>query len=100
MAGPEHLVVLSGLLFAVGMVGALARRNVVRVLLSLQVMLGAVSLALVALSRQHGDAEGQVVALLLALVGAAQGGAGVSLLVVWARGRARAGPADGSSFEC
>ena len=53
---PIELVVgLSAILFGIGVVGALVRRNIIVILMSIELMLNAVNLALVAFSRLHGD---------------------------------------------
>ena len=59
----DWFVALSGLLFAVGMAGVLVRRNALVVLLSIEIMLNAANLALVAFSRMHAAHDGQVLAI-------------------------------------
>ena len=70
---------LSAILFAVGAFGFLARRNIILMLVSVEVMLNAVNLSLVGFSRQLEDPSGQVLALFVIAVAAAEAGVGLGL---------------------
>jgi len=80
-------VVLSAILFAIGTVGALVRRNVVVVLLSIELMLNAVNLALVAFSRQWADHAGQMLVLMVIVVAAAEVAVGLGIVIALFRNR-------------
>jgi NADH-quinone oxidoreductase subunit K len=87
MLGPTvawYLVVAS-LLFATGSVGVLLRRSPLIVLLSLELMLNAANLALIALARQHGNGDGQIFALAVMAVAASEVVVGLGLIVAMAR---------------
>jgi NADH-quinone oxidoreductase subunit K len=74
-------LVLSALLFAIGAGGVLIRRSPLVILLCLELMLNAGNLALVAFSRMHGNAEGQVFALIVMVVAACEVVVGLGLIV-------------------
>lgn len=78
----EYYVVLASLLFLVGGVGFLVRRNVVVTLMSIELMLNAVNLALVAFNRQHsGNHTGQVFAFFLIAAEAAEVAVGLAIVL-------------------
>jgi len=83
----EHVIALSGLLFALGVAGALARRNLIVILMSIELMLDAVNLALVAFSRQHGDVSGQIFVLMVIVVAAAEVTVGLGIVISLFRNR-------------
>jgi NADH:ubiquinone oxidoreductase subunit K len=74
-------VVLSALIFAIGAGGILTRRNPLVVLLCLELMLNAGNLALVAFGRMHGSGDGQIFALIVMVVAAAEVVIGLGLIV-------------------
>ena len=80
-------LVLSALIFCVGLAGVLSRRNPLVVLLSLELLLNAGNLALVAFSRMWGNAEGQVFALIVMVVAACEVVVGLGLIVAIFRRR-------------
>jgi NADH-quinone oxidoreductase subunit K len=87
---PEHLggvQVLAALLFLIGAAGLLLRRNALLVLLSVELMLNAAALALVGFARTRADEHGQVLALLVAAIGVAEGGVGLALVIGLVRSR-------------
>ena len=71
----------SGLLFAVGLFGVLFRRNIIIVLMSLELMLSAANLAFVTFSRVHGKLDGQVMAFFSIAVAAAEAAVALSILI-------------------
>jgi NADH-quinone oxidoreductase subunit K len=87
MLSIEHYFFLSLALFLLGVVGVIMRRNPVVVLMSIELILNAVNINLVAFSRSFGDASGQAVAILLVLVAVAEAGVGLAIIVAFLRGR-------------
>lgn len=84
MFTPASVVLLSGVLFVVGAFGVIARRNLIIVLMSVEIMLAAGSLALVTFARMHGGeagAHGQVMVLLVMAVSAAEAAVGLAILM-------------------
>ncbi len=80
-------VILSAMLFAIGLVGFLARRNLIVIFLSTEIMLLAVVLNLVAMGRLHGGVQGQVFALFLLSIAAVEAGLALGLVVLLYRRR-------------
>ena len=74
-------------LFAIGVYGVLARRNAILVLMSLELMLNAVNVNLVAFSQVDGDITGQVFALFVITVAAAEVGIGLAIVILLFRNR-------------
>ena len=74
-------VVLSALIFAIGAVGVMTRRNPLVILLCLELMLNAGNLALIAFARAHGNGDGQVLALIVMVVAACEVVVGLGLIV-------------------
>ena len=83
----SHAVALSALLFCIGAAGALARRNLIVILMSIELMLNAVNLALVAFSRQWGDVAGHVFVLMVITVAAAEVAVGLGIVISMFRNR-------------
>jgi NADH-quinone oxidoreductase subunit K len=83
----EWYLVLSALLFAIGAGGVLIRRSPLVILLCLELMLNAGNLALVAFARHHGEADGQVFALIVMVVAACEVVVGLGLIVAMFRRR-------------
>ena len=90
----ETVLGLSAVLFGIGVVGFLARRNIILMVVSIEVMLNAVNLSLAAFSRQLEDPRGQVLALLVIAVAAAEAAVGLGLLIAMNRNRPGAHVAD------
>jgi NADH-quinone oxidoreductase subunit K len=80
-------LVLSALVFCIGVTGVLTRRSPLVVLISLELMLNAGNLALAAFSRMTGTADGQVFALIVMIVAAAEVVIGLGLIVAMYRNR-------------
>jgi len=85
--GVTPYLVLSGLLFSVGVAGVLLRRNVVVVIMSVELMLNAANLALVTFSRYLPGEDGQVLTFLVIAVAASEAAVGLALVVQIARQR-------------
>ena len=83
----NEFLILSAFLFCTGIYGVLARRNGVLVLMSVELMLNAVNINLVAFSAFLHDLTGQVFALLVLTVAAAEAAIGLAILVVYFRNR-------------
>lgn len=77
----EHGLLLAGLLFAMGLMGVLVRRNVIFVLLSIEIMLNAAGLAFVAAGSRWGQADGQVMFIFILTVAAAEVSVGLALVL-------------------
>ena len=82
------ILVFAALLFSAGVYGVLARRNAVMVLMAIELMLNAVNLNLVAFSASLKDVSGQVFALFVIAVAAAEVGIGLALVILLFRNRA------------
>jgi NADH:ubiquinone oxidoreductase subunit K len=80
-------LLFSAALFSVGVYGVLARRNAVLVLMSIELMLNAVNVNLVAFSQQIGEMAGQVFALFVIAVAAAEVGIGLAIVILIYRNR-------------
>lgn len=81
----SHLLILSGILFTIGVVGAVTRRNVIMILLSMEILLNAVNLAFVAFSQALGDLNGQMMVFFVMIVAAAEVTVGLAIAVVLIR---------------
>jgi NADH-quinone oxidoreductase subunit K len=77
----EHVLLLAGILFALGVVGLLARRNAVFILMSLEIMLNAAGLAFIAAGARWGQPDGQAMFLFLLAAGAVEVAVGLGLLL-------------------
>jgi NADH:ubiquinone oxidoreductase subunit K len=82
------ILVFAALLFSTGVYGVLARRNAVMVLMAIELMLNAVNLNLVAFSASLKDVSGQIFALFVIAVAAAEVGIGLALVILLFRNRA------------
>ena len=78
---------LSAILFAIGLVGFLARRNIILMLVSVEIMLNAVNVSLAGFSQHLQDHRGQVLALFVIGVAAAEVAAGLGLVIALSRNR-------------
>ena len=82
-----QFLVLSAFLFCVGVYGVLARRNGVLVLMSVELMLNAVNLNLIAFAARLGEVAGQVFALFVITIAAAEVGVGLAIVLLIYRNR-------------
>ena len=76
-----YFLILSALLFSIGTVGVLVRKNALVIFMSVELQLNAVNLSLVAFSRQHGNLDGQVLAFFSMVVAAAEVVVGLAIIV-------------------
>ena len=82
MIGLESYLLLSGILFSIGILGIITSRNVLKILLSLELLLAASNLSFVAFSRFNGDYTGQLIVFFVILVAAAEVAIGLAILVL------------------
>ena len=85
MAPIGHYLVLSAMLFFIGALGLVVRRNLIVMMMSVELMLNAVNLAFIAFARAQGGTEGQVVAFLVIVLAAAEAALGLAILVALRR---------------
>ena len=85
--GLHHYLIVSGLLFSLGLFGVLARRSLLIIVMSLELMLNAANLALVAFSRFNNNLNGQVMVFFIITVAAAEVAVGLALIVALYRKR-------------
>jgi NADH-quinone oxidoreductase subunit K len=78
---------LSAVLFAIGVVGVVVRRNVIVILMAIELMLNGVNLTFVALARQLGSVDGQVVVFFVMAVAAAEAAVGLAIVIAFFRNR-------------
>ena len=83
----SSFLVVSALLFAIGTIGVLVRKNALVIFMSVELQLNAVNLALVAFSRLHGNLNGQVLAFFSMVVAAAEVVVGLAIIVALFRRR-------------
>ena len=77
----QHYLFLSAVLFSIGVLGVIFRRNAIIMFMSIELMLNAVNLLLVAFSSYHNDASGQVFVFFVMAVAAAEVAVGLAILV-------------------
>lgn len=83
----EHVIGLSAILFAIGTVGALTRRNLVVILMSIELMLNASNLAFVGFARAWASVEGHIFVLMVIVVAAAEVAVGLGIVIALFRNR-------------
>ena len=76
-----HYLVLSAVLFSIGTVGVFLRRNLITLLLSIEIMLNAVNLTFVAAGRYAGSVDGQIIVFFVMTVAAAEAAVGLALVI-------------------
>src|SRR5271169_3015754 len=82
-----HYLTVSGLLFSLGLLGVIMRRNLLVIYMCMEMMLNAANLALVAMSRYNGILDGQIVVFFIITVAAAEVAVGLALIVALYRKR-------------
>ncbi len=85
--GLQHYLVVSGILFCLGLLGVIVRRNLLVIYMGLELMLNAANLALVAFSRFNNNLDGQVFVFFIITVAAAEVSVGLALIVALYRKR-------------
>lgn len=88
----SHYLIVSAVLFAIGAAGVFMRRNVITILLSIEIMLNAVNLTFVAFGRHLGTVDGQIIVTFVITVAAAEAAVGLALVVALFRHRESLNP--------
>jgi NADH-quinone oxidoreductase subunit K len=91
---PGYYLALAGLVFTVGVLGVLVRRNAIVIFMFIELMLNAINLAFVTFARMHGNVEGQVLVFFVLVVAAAEAVIGLAIIVSIFRRRATANVDD------
>ncbi len=99
MVTPAHFIALSVILFVIGAVGVLVRRNAIVVFMCVELMLNAANLAFVAFARMHGGLDGQVIAFFVMVVAAAEVVVGLAILTAIFRSRRSASVDDANLMK-
>jgi NADH-quinone oxidoreductase subunit K len=94
-----HYLVLSVVLFAIGTAGVFIRRNLITILLSIEIMLNAVNLTFVAFGRHLGAVDGQVIVTFVMTVAAAEAAVGLAIIVALFRHRESLNPEAFTSLK-
>src|SRR3954464_13246360 len=88
----NNFLILSGLPFAIGTAGVFLRRNLITVLLSIEIMLNAVNLMFVSVGRYRGTVDGQIITFFVMTVAAAEAAVGLALVISLFRHRETLNP--------
>ena len=88
----NYYLVLSGILFAIGTAGVFLRRNLITVLLSIEIMLNAVNLTFVAVGRYLNNVDGQIIVFFVMTVAAAEAAVGLAIVIALFRHRESLNP--------
>jgi NADH-quinone oxidoreductase subunit K len=90
----DYYLILSAVIFAIGVIGVLVRRNLIVVLMSVELMLNAVNLTFIAFSRYLGSMQGQVVVVFVMAVAAAEAVIGLAIIIAVFRQRRSLDPQE------
>jgi NADH-quinone oxidoreductase subunit K len=96
---PDNYLYLSALLFTIGAVGVLVRRNAIVMFMSIELMLNAVNLSLVTFARLHGSLDGQVLAFFVMVVAACEVVIGLAIIMAIFRTRRSASVDDANLLK-
>jgi NADH-quinone oxidoreductase subunit K len=77
----DHYLIVSAILFTIGSAGVFLRRNLITILLSVEIMLNAVNLSFVAFGRASADVNGQIITFFVMTVAAAEAAVGLALVI-------------------
>ena len=88
----SHYLIVSAVLFAIGTTGVFLRRNLITILLSIEIMLNAVNLSFVAFGRQLGTFDGQIITFFVITVAAAEAAVGLAIVISLYRHRESLNP--------
>ena len=99
MISPANYVALAAILFVIGAVGVLVRRNALVVFMCVELMLNAVNLAFIAFARLHGALNGQVIAFFVMVVAAAEVVVGLAIITAIFRARRSASVDDANLLK-
>ena len=95
----NHYLALSAMLFAIGTAGVFLRRNVITLLLSIEIMLNAVNLTFIAAGRQFAAVDGQVIVFFVMTVAAAEAAVGLAIVIALVRHRESLNPEAFTSLK-
>lgn len=87
MIGLEHYLVISAILFTIGMAGLVLRRNILVIFMSIELLLNATNLSFIAFSRYRGDMTGHVASFFVIAVAAAEAAVGLAIVIAIFRNR-------------
>jgi NADH-quinone oxidoreductase subunit K len=79
--GVTHYIALSAIIFSLGMIAVLMRKNVIVMLMGIELMLNAVNLSFIAFAREGGNLSGQIIVFFVMTIAAAEAGVGLALAV-------------------
>jgi NADH-quinone oxidoreductase subunit K len=88
----NHYLILSGILFSIGTAGVFLRKNLITILLSIEIMLNAVYVTFVAVGRYLGTVDGQIITFFVMTVAAAEAAVGLALVISLFRHRESLSP--------
>jgi len=91
-----HYLTLTGILFSLGIVGVLRRKNLLMLFFSTEILLNAVNIGFAAVSKYYGDLSGQVFSFFIIAIAASEVAVGLGLLVLWYK---RSGTIDLDSLQ-
>ena len=80
-------LILSTIIFVIGLIGVLRRKNLIMLFFATEIMLNAVNIALAAISKFHGDLTGQMFAFFIIAIAASEVAVGLGLLILWFKRR-------------
>jgi NADH-quinone oxidoreductase subunit K len=95
----SHFLILSAVLFTIGTAGVFLRRNLITLLLSVEIMLNAVNLTFIAFGRQVGTVDGQIIVFFVMTVAAAEAAVGLALVIALFRHRESLNPEAFTSLK-
>jgi NADH-quinone oxidoreductase subunit K len=87
MVPTTYYILLSAILFGLGVIAFIYKRNIITIFMSIELMLNAVNLAFVAFSQATGKLEGQIFVLFVIIVAAAEAAVGLGIIILIARNR-------------
>ena len=88
----NHFLVLSGVLFSIGTAGVFLRKNLITILLSIEIMLNAVNITFVSVGRYQNSVDGQIITFFVMTVAAAEAAVGLALVIALFRHRETLSP--------
>ena len=95
----NYYLALSGVLFAIGTAGVFLRRNLITMMLSIEIMLNAVNLTFVAVGRYAGTVDGQIITFFVMTVAAAEAAVGLAIVIALFRHRETLSPEAYTSLK-
>ena len=99
IVGLQHYLILSAVIFSIGVIGVLIRRNLIVILMSIELMLNAVNLTFIAFSRYLGSTDGQVIVFFVMAVAAAEAVIGLAIIISVFRHRQTSRPAGDAATQ-